>query len=208
MALGALAALGGLAGAPTGVSAQEAAVTQQPSTGTPQRSNLRSPVLLVDVDTLYAQTAFGKALAAQIQTREQALAAENRQIEAALAAEELDLTRSRADLSVADFTMLADAFDERVTTTRRTQLGKERALKRLDEEYRRRVFPEEIQPILASLMVEFGAAVILRESAVFMSFDAVNITSRAQVRLDAAFADGALSLPEPDAPATANTPDE
>ena len=79
---------------------------------------LPSQVLTLDQERLFAQSAYGKRVVAEIEEASRVLAAENREIEARLAAEEKDLTVRRATLTAAEFRPLADGFDAKVTRIR------------------------------------------------------------------------------------------
>ena len=157
---------------------------------------VRSPVLVLDFERLYAASAFGRRVAQDIETRGEALAAENRRIEAELTAEERDLTDRRAALPPDDFRALATAFDEKVQRLRDEQDAKTRALGQAGETARRQFFAAA-QPVLQGLMAEAGAAVILERRAVLVAADAVDVTDAAVARVDDAIGDGA-ALPEAD----------
>lgn len=149
----------------------------------------QSNVLLLRQEALFEQSAYGKASIARIEAANAALLAENRQIEAALEAEERDLTARRAMLPAAEFRALAEAFDAKVEGIRNAQESKGRAISRSRDEDRQRFFAA-VLPILAQIMRESGAAVILDDDAVILSFDRVDITAIAVARVDAAIGTG------------------
>lgn len=162
-----------------------------------------SAVVTLDQDRLFAESMFGRAVTARSDAEAQALAAENRKIEAALEAEERDLTLRRKSLPVTDFRTLADAFDVKAEELRTAQTAKSRALgRRLEEE--RKLFFEAALPILGALMTERGAVAILSRDAIVLSFDRIDITESAIVRLDAELGDGSKPAtpptPAPDTP--------
>jgi Skp family chaperone for outer membrane proteins len=95
-----------------------------------------------------------------------------------------------------EFRALADAFDARVQEFRTTQDAKTRALAQRREEARAE-FIEVIIPILAGLMRETGASVILERSTVFLSTNATDITDLALQRVNAAIGDGSDLTPAP-----------
>lgn len=146
---------------------------------------LPPPVLTIDADRLLAESAFGRALSAEVDAAAQALAEENRRIEADLLAEEKDLTERRSMMSPDEFRPMADAFDEKVQRVRAEQDEKERALADLREEGRQRFFREAV-PVLSAILREQGALVLLDRRDVFLSADAVDITDAAIARIDAA----------------------
>jgi Skp family chaperone for outer membrane proteins len=174
---------------------------------------LPPPVLTIDADRLLAESAFGRALAAEVDAAAQALAEENRRIEAELLAEEKDLTERRAMMSPDEFRPMADAFDEKVQRLRTEQDEKERALADLREEGRQRFFREAV-PVLSEIVREQGALVLLDRRDVFLSADAIDITDVAIARIDAAVAPPDETAPDvapggtaPVTPAPEDAPD-
>jgi Skp family chaperone for outer membrane proteins len=161
---------------------------------------LPPPVLTIDAERLLAESAFGRALAAEVDAAARALAEENRRIEADLLAEEKDLTERRAMMSPDEFRPMADAFDEKVQRLRAEQDEKERALADLRESGRQRFFREAV-PILSVIVRERGALVLLDRRDVFLSADAIDITDVAIARIDAA-----VAPPDETAPAPEGTP--
>jgi Skp family chaperone for outer membrane proteins len=145
------------------------------------------PVLTIDAERVLAESAFGRALSAEVDAAARALAEENRRIEADLLAEEKDLTERRAMMSPDEFRPMADAFDEKVQRLRAEQDEKERALTDLREEGRQR-FLREAVPVLSAILREQGALVLLDRRDVFLSADAIDITGIAIARIDAAVA--------------------
>jgi Skp family chaperone for outer membrane proteins len=160
---------------------------------------LPPPVLTIDADRLLAESAFGRALAAEVDTAARALAEENRRIETDLLAEERDLTERRAMMSPDEFRPMADAFDDKVQRLRAEQDEKERALADLREEGRQRFFREAV-PVLSEIVREQGALVLLDRRDVFLSADAIDITDIAIARIDAAVAPPDVAVPETPAP--------
>lgn len=166
-----------------------------------------APLLVLRQDDLFEASAFGQAAAARQEAAARALLAENRQIEAALEAEERDLTLRRPGLPPDEFRRLADAFDEKVEAIRNAQDAKGRAIARLREEDRAR-FLQAAVPVLAEIMAEYGATVILDQAVVVLSYDRVDVTDLAVARIDARIGAGDLPpvvepAPEPGVPAPA-----
>lgn len=170
-----------------------AARAQQPPSVTdslPLQGPVRSPVLTVDLERLFAESAFGERVSADLLQETEALAAENREIEARLTAEEQELTDRRPEMTPEAFRAEAEAFDERVQAIRREQDAKERALQtRLTEG--RDGFLATATPVLGRMMLESGAAVLLDRRSVFLGIGLVDITDAALVRIDAEVGDGA-----------------
>ena len=149
-----------------------------------------SEILTISSDRMYTESQFGQRVAREIENQSDALAKENRQIELELIAEEKDLTSKRPDMEPANFRVLADAFDEKVKEIRRTQDMKARELVKLREEEQVE-FLRAARPILADLMQESGASVIVERSSVFLSARVIDVTEIAISRLDATLGEGA-----------------
>jgi len=162
------------------------------------------PLLTLNQDRLFKESAWGRAVLARAETDAKTLAAENRRIEVALEKEERDLTQRRATMNAADFAALTSAFDVKVEEIRAAQEGKSRSIQRRLEEDRQRFF-EAATPILGDVLAESGASAILSDSAIVMSLSALDITNVAIARID-------IALPPPPevaaekAPADPETP--
>ena len=155
----------------------------------------QSAILTISSDRLFTDSAFGKRIAREIEADGAVLAAENRRIESELTAEEQELTERRAGMEPEEFRKLADAFDAKVQTIRSVQDGKARALgQRRDEA--RGAFYEAARPVLAGLMQESGAGVILERSSVFLSANATDVTELAIERINAEIGEGQGGLTE------------
>ena len=146
-------------------------------------------VLIIDSDRLFAETLYGRRLAAELAEQAAALQAENDEIVAELEAEEADLTARRAQMPAAEFRAAAEAFDEKVQTLRRQRDAKTQDLQRLNAESRT-AFEADVQSVIATMMIERGAVVVLEQRSVVMSIRAANITDEAITRIDAALGDG------------------
>lgn len=186
-----VAALCVLAAAICGPGHTQESVTIQADVQSPQgpRVQVQSPVLTIDSERLFAESALGQRIRAEIEAARASLQAQNDEIAAELEAEELELTEQRQDLSPEAFRALADAFDtkaQRIRGERAEELRKLGA--RLDEE--RRAFLQAAIPILEDIMREAGAAVILEQRTTFIAVRAVDITGLAIERID-------QSIPEP-----------
>ena len=143
-----------------------------------ERRVVQSPILTIDSDRVFNESAFGLRVADDVETQSAEISAENRLIEADLKAEERKLTDQRSKLSPDAFSGLADAFDEKVQKTRAAQAAKGRALNELVEK-ERQVFLAAAGPVLEQMMREAGAAVILERRSVFVSANAIDITDEA-----------------------------
>ncbi|MDV4144092.1 MULTISPECIES: OmpH family outer membrane protein [Shimia] len=150
----------------------------------------QAPILTIESDRLFAESAFGKRVAAQIAAEESVLLEENRKMESELVAEEQRLTELREEMEADKFRTLADSFDARVQQIRKLQDGKARAIVESGDA-ERGVFIRAAQPVLIDLMREAGAGVILERRSVLFSANAIDITDIAIQRLDDAIGDGA-----------------
>lgn len=149
-----------------------------------------SPILTIDSERLFLESAFGKRVAAEAEAQGAQLGAENRKIEADLEAEEKALTVKRASLSPAEFRLLADAFDQKVQDTRIAQVAKGRSInENIDRE--REIFLTAAAPVLEKLMRDAGATVILERRGVFVSASGIEITQDAIALLDETLGAGA-----------------
>ncbi|AVL51650.1 hypothetical protein CEP88_02875 [Roseobacter denitrificans] len=159
------------------------------------RAPVESPILTIDSDMLFEDSRFGQQTIEEFEALGAALAAENRRIEDALEAEERELTELRATMTPTEFRALADAFDQKVQETRRTQEAKNRELNS-ELENRRVMFLNAAAPVLEQLMREAGAAVVLERRSIFISSNAVDITQIAINRLNVVL-NGVEFAPEP-----------
>ncbi len=171
-----------------------------PAVAVPQNDlsmgQVRSPVLTLDTDRLLAETQFGQRITEDIRLRTEAFAAENEALRIQLTEEERSLTERRPTMEVEEFREAADSFDQRVQQIRAEQDAKERALESAIAQGQRD-FLTAVRPVLAGLMVESGAAVILERRDVFLSAALVDITDEAVRAIDDELGDGrSLSAPE------------
>lgn len=142
------------------------------------------PVASLNSDRLFSESMAGKAILDESRQKSMALGEENRRIEAALELEERDLTEKRKTLPAEEFRKLADAFDDKVETIRRTQNGKAAALTQ-ELEAARREFSTRVRPILQQLMSEKGIVFVLNEQAIALALSSGDITDLALQRVDA-----------------------
>ncbi len=144
---------------------------------------------MVDQERMFQESRFGQRVLSEIDRRSEALASENRRIEAELTGEERALTDERPDLAPEVFRERAAAFDDKVTRIRSEQDAKARALASYQEE-ERQAFVRAAAPILADLLADLDAAVLLDRRVVLSVADRADVTERAVERIDAALADG------------------
>jgi Skp family chaperone for outer membrane proteins len=194
VALGLGVVLGQAAGLSAGVA------QQQPGPVANTQVELRSPVVTLDRDRLFAESMMGKAMQAQIEEASAALIAENRRLEAALEAEEQALTDRRPTMPAEEFRAMAAEFDTRVEELRTAQDAKSRALSRQVEQNRQKFFDAAL-PVLGGLMLDIKAVAILDRSAVILTFDQLDVTDLAIARMDRELGSGADAAEPPPAEA-------
>lgn len=157
----------------------------------------QNEILTISTEVLFANSAFGRRIIDEIEAEGAVLAAENERIVSELSREERELTERRKTMEPDAFRALAQAFDQKVQTNRETQKAKLDALAERGEQARS-AFVELVRPVLAGLMRETGATVILERSSVFLSLDSADITAIAISRIDAAIGDGSSLEPGAD----------
>jgi len=147
------------------------------------RGRVVSPILVIDFERLYIESALGRQVEEELNAKRRELAGEQRAIEAELEAEEKSLTDQRAELTPEQFRPLADAFDAKVQEIRRSRTVKIRELD-VQLEKDRDTFVQAAKPILEQMMIESGAAVVLERRETFLSVNGIDITNEAIARLD------------------------
>ncbi len=154
-----------------------------------QAQVIQSPILTIDSDRLYRDSAFGQRVLREIEARTRALTEENERLQAELEAEERALTEQRDGLEPEAFRALADAFDARVQAIRRERDARNQENIDLLDDNRAR-FLRAALPILEAIMRELGAGIVLEVRSVFASSNAIDITDRAIAEINAAIGDG------------------
>ena len=149
----------------------------------------RPSVLIVDSDRLYTETLYGLQIEADLLALQAEFQAENDAIADTLRREELDLTARRPDMSPEAFRAEAEAFDQKVQEVRRARDAKNGELLAARADARAR-FEERVQGIVAGIMLERGAAVVLEQRNVVLSVRSANITDDVIVRVDAQLGTG------------------
>lgn len=160
---------------------------------------VQSQLLTVVPQRLLTGSQAGKRLMSGFDTESQTLAAENRTIEAELSREEKDLTVRRPKLAPEEFSKLADAFDTKVQQIRKTQDAKARDLIARREAARQKFLNESLS-VLAAIIREHGATVLMDRATVFLSADSIDITDQAIRQIDAERAPKTPSQPPKPAP--------
>ncbi|MBK1635078.1 OmpH family outer membrane protein [Rhodovulum adriaticum] len=148
------------------------------------RAPLLSPVLVLDRERLFAESQAGQAVLAQAEAERAELAAENRRIEAELTEEERALTEQRPILPPEEFRALAQAFDEKVVAIRRAQDKKGLELTQRRERLQQEFYRDAL-PIIAGLVRDSGAVLVMDRSAALLVADQIDITDAAIAQIDA-----------------------
>lgn len=146
-------------------------------------------VLIVDSDRLFVETQYGRRLAEDLSAQAAEMQAENDRIVEELTEEERSLTLRRSEMTPEAFRIAAEAFDAKVQEVRRVRDAKNVELQQASAESRAR-FEQDVQGILANIMLDRGAALVLEQRTVILSVRAANITDDAIARIDAELGDG------------------
>jgi Skp family chaperone for outer membrane proteins len=146
-------------------------------------------ILVFDMNRIYFETLYGRRIAEDLNQAAIAVQTENDQIAATLTEEEGSLTLRRPEMTPEDFRAEADAFDAKVQEVRRVRDAKNVELQAVNAE-QRATFEDRVQGIIANVMLERGAVIVLEQRSVVMSVRAANITDDVIVRVDAELGDG------------------
>jgi Skp family chaperone for outer membrane proteins len=164
-----------------------------------QDATIAPPILTLDQERLYTASLFAERVRDTLAARSRVLAAENRRIEATLREEERQLTEDRATMEPAEFRVLAEDFDERVTAIRAAQANKRDALQGEADGERTRFF-QLAYPVLFEMVQEAGALAILNQNAVILSLRSIDVTELAIERVNAAIGEAPPPPVTPDPP--------
>ncbi|MET4127233.1 OmpH family outer membrane protein [Roseovarius sp. MBR-6] len=155
---------------------------------------VQSDVLVIDIDRLLNESAYGRRLQADIEAARDNLIARNERVAAELEAEERTLTEQRATMAPEAFRDMANAFDEKVSELRRESETLSRDLER-----RRDLAPIQfmrvVQPVLGEVLTEADAAVLLDVRSVILRAEVADITDLAIARIDARIGSGPVAPP-------------
>ena len=153
---------------------------------------VQSDVLVIDIERLLAETAYGQRLQAGIEAERDALIARNERVATELEEEEQALTELRATTPPDEFRQMADAFDTKVTQLRRESERLSRDLER-QRDLAPVQFMRVVQPVLGDILTEADAVALLDVRSVILRADVADVTDIAISRIDAAIGEG----PEP-----------
>jgi len=146
-------------------------------------------ILIMDSERLFIETLYGQRLADELAERARELQTENDRIVESLTLEERSLTLRRPEMSPEDFRAESEAFDAKVQEFRRVRDAKNVELQ-VATAGARAQFEQQVQGILADMMFERGAAIMIEQRDVLLWTRSANITDEAIVRIDAELGDG------------------
>ncbi len=149
----------------------------------------RPQVLLIDSDRLYLESDYGRRVASDLEAQAAEIQAENDRIVETLTQEERSLTLRRPEMTPEAFRAESEAFDQKVQEVRRVRDAKNLEFQRINAEARA-TFEGRIQNILANIMLERGAVLVMEQRNVVLSIRAANITDEAIARVNAELGDG------------------
>lgn len=147
-------------------------------------------VLIINSDRLYFETLFGRKLAADLAAEVTEVQLENDRIVQTLTEEERSLTLRRPNMTPEEFRAEADAFDAKVQDVRQARDAKNTELQAASTEARA-TFEARVQGIIANVMLERGAVMVMEERNVVLSVRSANITDDVIARIDATLGNGA-----------------
>ena len=134
-----------------------------------------SAIAVLDQDSLFSESEWGKKLLKNVEKKVSKLSDENRSIETALELEESELTKVRKTISKIEFDVLAIKFDEKVKKIRLEQADKQRKINIFLNE-NRKLFFEKVTPILLDYINELGIEVLLNKDTVALASLGSDIT--------------------------------
>ena len=143
-------------------------------------------VVVIQSEVVYRKSEYGQSLIAALTEERQSLDDENLAILRELETEERMLTEARETMSSDDFAIAAEEFDQKVQRSREIQLGKIRAAD-LKRSKQINIFFKRVSPIVQSVLVEYGAAIVFEKRNALVSLDSADITNIVIKRVDNTF---------------------
>lgn len=149
-----------------------------------------SPVLIVDLERLYIESAFGQRVEADYATAGAALEADTRATQAELEAEERSLADQRPDMEIEAFRQAAEAFDLKVEGIRAEYDAREAEVQAARTEAVEE-FRSLVRPLLGQIMVDNRSLVMLEAGDAYLYVTAIDVTDQAIALSDEVLGDGA-----------------
>ena len=164
-------------------------------TGAARAQDVPDPaVIVVDMERLQRDAAAARSIREQSDARRREIQAAMAEREAAIRAEETKLAEERENLDPAEFRQRVERFEAQVFETRafaRQETARlQAALTGASQQLRRRMLP-----ILADVMRERRAQVLLDSGQVVLSIQGIDVTAEVIERVDAAVPAMTLDLP-------------
>tara|TARA_R110000824_G_scaffold3234_4_gene15225 strand:- start:139712 stop:140314 length:603 start_codon:yes stop_codon:yes gene_type:complete len=154
-----------------------------PLTAAPALAVEPAVILIVDSESVYAQSKVGQSIRTQFQEQAKKLQAESAKTESALQADDKKLGEERALLSPEDFQKKAQALQKRVMEYQQSMQEKGQALQLGVKQAENKV-GAAMQPIFADVMREKGATVLLDQQVVLAGGSDLDITAEVLKRLN------------------------
>ena len=142
-----------------------------------------SAIAVLDQDSLFADSDWGKKILKEFENKVTLLASENRLIEKELELEELELSQKRKIIEKLKFNVLALEFDTKVKKIREDQAEKQRKINYFLNENRIEFF-RIITPLLLSFINELGVEVLLNKDTVALASTGSDITKAAIAKIN------------------------
>ena len=134
-----------------------------------------SAIAVLDQDSLFSESEWGKKVLKNVENQVQKLSNENIFIQKALELEEAKLTKIRKTITKVEFDELAIKFDQKVKKIRSEQADKQRKINVFLNE-NRKLFFEKVTPILLDYINELGIEVLLNKDTVALASLGSDIT--------------------------------
>ena len=153
--------------------------------------------IIVDQDRILRESDVAKRLAARDQAARSLLQEESNALRAALEAEEEEIAALRGNAPKEEFDARVRAFNDKAQDARRSVQRRMEDIQRLSGQTRQRM-AEALPPILAEIMEEEGAAMVIDRRFVLVAREGADRTEKALDRFNAATADMFPELAKPD----------
>ena len=154
------------------------------------------PVMTIDQAALYSRSIWGLLAQGALEQRRLEIEAENDRLAEQFAAEERSLTALRQTLPADEFRKRADEFDKRVVEVRQERDAAANELIARDSAEQQAFFRAAL-PVLATLMRERGAMVVLDQRAIFVAAQSIDVTEALIERIDREIGAGPLDETPP-----------
>lgn len=150
---------------------------------------VQSPIMVLDFERVFLETAYGQRLAAELSAEGERVQQELDRLANELLAEESALTEARSEMEPEAFRAAAEAFDERAQTMRARGVEEQNRLVALEQAERAR-FNERIQPLINEMMVARGAVVAMDRRSVLLALGGANATEDVISAINRTLGDG------------------